>query len=128
MLERSKKLAMVLAAGTAAALGGVAAADAAKQHKNHTKRHSAAATAGPKNEAALTGTDAQSAKDAALGAVPGGTVERASKEDPSDASGAAFEVHVQKSDGSEVEVLLDSSFKVLSTKAGHGHGGPGDGH
>jgi uncharacterized membrane protein YkoI len=67
----------------------------------------------------LTGATAQSAKDAALAAVPGGTVRRASKEDPKDASGAAYEVHVTKSDGSEVEVLEDSAFKVLSIKAGH---------
>ena len=51
---------------------------------------------------------------AALAAVPGGTVSRASIENPSDPSGAAYEVHVRKSDGSEVVVLLGSAFKVLT--------------
>jgi uncharacterized membrane protein YkoI len=101
-------------------------ADAAKHHKHHTKKHSAASTSspskGPGAETELTGADAQSAKDAALAAVPGGTVERASIENPSDTSGAKYEVHVRKSDGSQVEVLEDSSFKVLSTKASQRHG------
>ncbi|MEA2467248.1 MAG: hypothetical protein QOJ57_1374, partial [Thermoleophilaceae bacterium] len=38
-------------------------------------------------------------------------------------SGAAYEVHVTKSDGTEVEVLEDSAFKVLSTKASPNHDG-----
>lgn len=123
MLDKSKKVALAVASGAVVAAGAVGVADAGKQH---TKKHSAAATQGsrgPAAETVLTGADAQSAKDAAVAAVPGGTVKRASIEDPSDASGAAYEVHVTKSDGSEVEVLLDSSFKVIKTQAGgHGHG------
>ncbi len=56
-----------------------------------------------------------------------GAVTRASAENPSDASGAAYEVHVTKSDGSQVEVLEDSAFKVLSVNPSTGHG-PGPGH
>ncbi|HEU0317901.1 MAG TPA: hypothetical protein VFR49_11265, partial [Solirubrobacteraceae bacterium] len=82
---------------------------------------------GNPNEAVLTGATLTSASDAAIAAVPGGTVTRASAEDKSDASGAAYEVHVTKSDGSQVEVLEDSAFKVLSVNASTGHG-PGPGH
>ena len=89
---------------------------------------------GPPNEAELTGADADKAKAAALDAVPGGTVWRASEEDPAEAGGAAYEVHVRKADGSEVEVLLDASFAVIKTvdwagpRGGRPHGdhdGPG---
>jgi len=67
-------------------------------------------------EAELTGDDASKAIAAAQAAVPGGTVERAE----TDAEGAAFEVHMTKSDGSEVTVKLDSSFQVTETVNGRG--------
>jgi hypothetical protein len=117
MTDTPKKAALAIAASAAAALGAFGVADAAST-KHATKRAGSAQTArGPQNEPALTGDTLGSASDAALAAVPGGTVERASKEDPNGASGAAYEVHVRKSDGSHVEVLEDSSFKVLSVKA-----------
>jgi uncharacterized membrane protein YkoI len=122
MLGTPKKAALALAVTAAAAAGAVGLADAASSKKHQTKGHS-------NSETALTGAKAQSAKDAALAAVPGGTVTRASTEDPKDASGAAYEVHVTKSDGTEVEVLEDSAFKVLSTKASPNHDGRhGHGH
>jgi uncharacterized membrane protein YkoI len=134
MRETPKKAALALAASAVAAVGAVGIADAASS-KKHAKRHTAAsASAHANNESVLTGATAQSAKDAALAAVPGGTVTRASTEDPNDPSGAKYEVHVTKSDGTQVEVLEDSAFKVLSTKAsshrggrhGHGHDGRGN--
>jgi hypothetical protein len=67
-------------------------------------------------EAPLTGSDLTKATDAAKAAVPGATVERAE----TDAEGAAYEVHMTKSDGSRVTVKLDSSFKVASTVDGMG--------
>jgi uncharacterized membrane protein YkoI len=133
MLGNQKRVAVALAAvaATALSVAGVAGvADAASKQK-HSKRHAtkkhSAASRGAGRETELTGATAQSARDAATAAVPG-TAGRASTEDPSDASGAAYEVHVTKADGSEVEVLLDSSFKVIKTQAskhgrGHGHGG-----
>jgi uncharacterized membrane protein YkoI len=129
MPDTPKKVALAVAASAVAALGAVGIADAAK---HHAKRHSSAATRsgathGSNPETELTGATATSAKDAALAALPGGTVRRASTENPSDASGAAYEVHVTKSDGSEVEVLLDSAFKVISTKASPQHGRGHDG-
>jgi hypothetical protein len=80
---------------------------------------------GPPNEPELTGDDATKAKDAAVAAVPGGTVLRAAKEDPAEKTGAAYEVLVRKTDDSVVAVLLDGDFKVIKTVAGPGPGGPG---
>lgn len=79
---------------------------------------------GPPNEPELTGADAEKAKAAAQDAVPGGTVWRVSKEDPAESTGAAYEAHVRKADGSEVEVQLDSDFKVVKTEAGRQSGPP----
>src|SRR5690348_2055653 len=114
----------------------VGVADAAtSHHKRHQARRSSTAgsasssssrsTPGgpPGAETELSGEAAAKAKAAALAAVPGGTVLRASTEDPSDPSKAAYEVHVRKSDGSEVEVQLDSSYKVLAVHAAPAHGG-----
>ena len=53
---------------------------------------------------------------AAEAAVPGATAQRAE----TDAEGAAYEVHMTKSDGSVVTVKLDASFNVTSTVDGMG--------
>ena len=71
-------------------------------------------TANGITETLLTGDDLTKATAAAEAAVPGGTVQRAE----TDAEGAAFEVHVAKSDGSQVTMKLDASFKVTSTEDG----------
>ena len=113
-----------LAAASTLTLGVGAVANAATHHK---KVNRASTMSGATSETVLTGATLTSASDAAIAAVPGGTVTRASTENPSDPSGAAYEVHVKKSDGSHVEVLEDSSFKVLSVAASTGHG-PGPGH
>jgi uncharacterized membrane protein YkoI len=114
------------------AVAGAATTKSKHSARKHTTRHAAAAAGGQAgshgNETALTGDTATQAKAAAEAAVSGGTAERASTEDPGDASGAAYEVHVRKSDGSEVTVLEDKDFKVIATQAGHGrgdHGGRG---
>jgi hypothetical protein len=75
-------------------------------------------THGP-GETLLTGTDLMSATAAATAAVSGATVIRAE----SDSAGAAYEVHMQKADGSDVTVKLDSSFAVTAVDQGFG-GGP----
>jgi len=69
-----------------------------------------------KTETVLTGTELAKATAAAKKAVPGGTVQRAE----TDAEGAAYEVHMTKSDGSVVTVKMDSSFTVTSTLDGMG--------
>jgi uncharacterized membrane protein YkoI len=71
-------------------------------------------------EVLLTGDTKTKAEAAAKAAVPGGTILRSE----TDAEGAAYEVHMTKSDGTAVTVKLDSSFKVTGTEDGpDGHGG-----
>ena len=78
-------------------------------------------THGP-NETLLTGTDLQEATAAATAAVPGATVIRAE----TDSSGASpYEVHMKKSDGSDVTVELSSSFAAITTVSGFGTGPAG---
>ena len=69
-----------------------------------------------KTETVLTGDDLAKATSAAEAAVPGATAQRAE----TDAEGAAYEVHMTKSDGSVVTVKLDSSFNVTGTVDGMG--------
>jgi uncharacterized membrane protein YkoI len=71
-------------------------------------------------ETPLTGDNLAKATAAAKAAVPGATVDRAE----TDADGAKYEVHLTKSDGSQVTVELDAAFKVTGTETG----GPGGGH
>jgi hypothetical protein len=74
-------------------------------------------------EQPLTGDTKTKAEAAAKAAVPDATVMRSE----TDAEGAAYEVHMQKSDGSCVTVKEDKDFKVTSVEngpMGHG-GGPG---
>ncbi len=71
-------------------------------------------------ETLLTGTTAANVKAAALAAVPGSTIVRVE----TDSSGAAYEAHLKKPDGTYVTVKFDSSFKVTATDQGFG-GGPG---
>jgi uncharacterized membrane protein YkoI len=65
-------------------------------------------------EAALTGDTAAKVKAAAVHEVPGGTVLRAEKGGP---DGSAYHVHVRKSDGTEVVVLVNASFDATSVQA-----------
>ena len=66
-------------------------------------------------ETLLTGSDLARATAAAQAAVPGATVLRA-EADPS----GAYEVHVQKSDGTYVTVVLNSNFVETSIEPGFG--------
>lgn len=72
-------------------------------------------THGP-GETLLTGTTAARVKQAALAAVPGATVIRVE----TDSSGAAYEAHLTKADGTQVTVKLNSAFKVTGTEPGFG--------
>jgi hypothetical protein len=73
-------------------------------------------------EAAVTGSAATQAQAAAVKSVGSGTAGAVTR----DFDGTGYEVTITKSDGSTVEVHLDSTFAV---QAGHGggHGGDGDG-
>ena len=78
-------------------------------------------------ETELTGTVATQAKAAAVAKV-GGTADSATTENDSSNAAAKYEVHVTKTDGTHVKVILDSSFAVLSVETGGPGGHDGFGH
>ncbi len=49
-------------------------------------------------------------------------MDRATTEADGTTTGAAYEVHVTKADGSHVVVIEDANFAVLSTSSATGHG------
>jgi hypothetical protein len=122
------KLTAIAAIG-AAALGGSVVANAATSSTNSASSGSAAATANQappaqrdpalgghvgsngETEKLLTGDTAAKVKAAAEAKVSGGTVLRV--ENDADSS-SPYEAHVRKADGSEVVVLVNSSFDVTS--------------
>jgi len=78
-------------------------------------------------EQQLAGATAGKVKAAVLAKLPGSTVDRMSAEDPNEGSGAAYEAHVTKPDGSHVVVLLDKNLAVKATRPDvrpGGFGGP----
>lgn len=87
-------------------------------------------------EGELTGATASKVKAAVLATVPGATVNRMSAENAAEGTGAAYEAHLTRSDGTHAEALLDKNFKVITTRsapAGKRHfegppaGAPGNG-
>jgi hypothetical protein len=75
-------------------------------------------------EKAVTGTAASKAQAAAVKAAGGGTAGAVT----TDFTGNGYEVTVKKSDGSTVEIHLDSSFNARQGPGGPGGpawGGPG---
>jgi hypothetical protein len=71
---------------------------------------------GHAGEMTVTGADATTLKAAALKAVPGGTVDRAE----TDSGDAAYEVHMTKSDGTQVTVKFSKSLKMTAVEDGMG--------
>lgn len=124
MTQRFIKAVGVSAVTVVAGLAGVTPALAATHHRSHARRHTtnAASTAG-NGETPLTGSTLTSAENAAIAANPGATADSASTETDSSLSGAAYEVHITKADGSRAVVIENSSFTVLATEAGGGCGG-----
>ncbi len=136
-----RKLRSKLAAGAAiggAAVGGAALANAATTSTPSTSSATAPAASHatpPANfpapgtaahedaEKPVTGAAADKAKAAAIKSVGSGTA----GEVTTDFTGNGYEVTVTKSDGSKVEVHLDSSFTVMqhppAPPGGHGPGG-----
>lgn len=96
-----------VAALAALALGGAAIANA---------------TMGDDGEP-LTGATLERASAAALKAAGGG---RVTETEHDSEGGATYEVEVTKPDGSEVEVLLDGSFDVLSAERDREESGDSD--
>jgi hypothetical protein len=131
MFSKVKKMALGVAALTGAAVGGAAVAGAATSHAGTATTPGGAARQPPQAlgnmpapgtaahedaEKAVTGAAAGKAQAAAVKATGGGTAGDVT----TDYFGGGYEVTVTKSDGSTVEVHLDSSFDVL--------GGPGGWH
>jgi hypothetical protein len=73
------------------------------------------AVGGGDSEERVTGPDAQKAEAAALDAAGGGTVLESEYQEAG--SAGFYEVEVQRPDGSQVEVHLDSQFQPVGTAA-----------
>lgn len=100
----------------ALALGGSAFADAATKTTAQSGSTPAAQSAGGhaangKTEKLLTGDTAAKVRAAALAKVPGGTIERVETDVD---HGSPYEAHVTKSDGTQLEVLVNSDFEVTA--------------
>jgi hypothetical protein len=123
---RTKQIGTTLAVACVAAAvgvaGGIAGGSAATNGNadkagNGAGRHDGQAPPGRhigangQREQALSGDVAAKVRDAALAKVPGGTIERVE----TDADhGSPYEAHVRKSDGTELEVLVNKSFEVTA--------------
>lgn len=132
MLSKVKQVALGVAALTGAAVGGAAVAGAATSHSGTATTPATAGQPPPalRNmpapgttthedaEKPVSGDAADKAKAAAVEAVGGGTAGDVT----TDYFGKGYEVTVTKSDGSKVEIHLDSSFAVMQHGPG-GHGG-----
>jgi uncharacterized membrane protein YkoI len=125
MATLRSKLVTVAAVG-AAAVGGAGIANAASSSTTSSsaaatttaaEQHSGRHTVNGKTEKALTGDVASKVKAAALAKVPG-TVERV--ETNVDGS-APYEAHIQKADGTDVEVQVASDFTVAAVNTMGGH-------
>jgi hypothetical protein len=117
-----QKALMGLAALAALALGGSALADAASNSSSSTTQTATQQPPGGgapgrhvgangKQEQPLTGDTADKVKAAAEAKVSGGTVERVETDVD---HGSPYEAHVRKSDGAELEVLVNKDFQVTA--------------
>jgi hypothetical protein len=124
MLGKVKKVGLGVVALGGAAVGGAAAAGAATSHSGTTtvpgtasgkpppalRNVPAPGTAAHEDaEKPVTGDAAAKAKTAAVKAAGGGTAGDVT----TDYSGSGYEVTVTKSDGTKVEIHLDSSFNTM---------------
>ena len=130
MWSTARKTVATVAALGALALGGSAIAGAATSNSTSTTGTNQSAAQGQppnggkpggrhvgangKTEQALSSDVAAKVKAAAEAKVSGGTVERVE----TDADhGSPYEAHVRKSDGTEVEVLVNKDFAVTAVNA-----------
>jgi hypothetical protein len=139
MFDKIGKVAATIAALAAVAFGAAAIAGAASKNSSGSSSSSGygygQAAQGPpppgspppgdrnggrpqhKPETPLTGDTAARVKAAALDKIPGGTIVRV--ETDSD-HGSPYEAHVRKSNGNEVEVLVNKDFEVTAVnEMGH---------
>ena len=140
MFSKARKLALGVAALTGAAVGGAVVAGAATSHSGTSattttatrpghpppaiRNMPAPGTAAHENaEKPVTGDAATKAQAAAVKAAGGGTAGDVT----TDYFGNGYEVTVTKSDGSTVEIHLDSSFNVMARRGGWGGAPPPSG-
>ncbi len=125
MFSTARKTIASVAALGALALGGSAIAGAAD---SSSSTQSAASTAQPQGrhvgpdgtrEKALSSADAAKVKAAALAEYPGATVDRVETDVD---HGSPYEAHITTSDGKQLEVLVDSDFKVTDAIEMHAPG------
>jgi hypothetical protein len=131
MLSKVLQVALGVAAIGGAAVAGAAVAGAATSNSGTTPTGTTASGRPPPglrnmpspgtaahedHEQAVTGDAAEKAKAAAIKAAGGGTAGDVT----TDYFGHGYEVTVTKSDGSKVEIHLDSSFKVRAGPGGCG--------
>jgi uncharacterized membrane protein YkoI len=131
MLKHVKKVLLGVAALAALAVGGAAIAGAATSSQTTTTTTTLPSSSGSQAppafggpahgtaahedaEKPVTGDAAAKAQAAAVKAVGGGTAGDVTTDLP----GTGYEVTVTKSDGSTVEVHLDSSFTVMQGPGG----------
>lgn len=95
---RLSKIVAGVAALAALALGGAALAGATQGGSDEP-------------ETQLSGPQADQAKQAALRATDGGSVEGVERDSE---KGATYEVEVRKPDGTTVDVRLDGAYKVVA--------------
>ena len=134
MLSRIKTVGLGVAALSGAAVGGAAVAGAANSNSGTTTVPPAASGKPPpalrdmpapgtaaheEHEKTVTGEAADKAQAAVIKAVGGGTAGDVT----TNYFGNGYEVTVTKSDGSTVEIHLDSSFNVMGPPGGR-FGGP----
>jgi hypothetical protein len=132
---RIDKTSAAIGAATAIIVGGggIAYAAIANADTSPSPSPSGSTSSAPKSpaqrgqhmkaETELSGDTAAKVKAAILAKLPGATIERMSAEDPGDGTGAAYEAHVTKSDGTHVQVLLSKAFAVTTVSADRGPGG-----
>ena len=116
MFRNVKKPLIVVLGVSVLAVGGAAIAGAATLNG---PSHGTAAHEGA--EKAVTGGAATQAQDAAVKSVGGGTAGAVTTDGP----GTGYEVTVTKTDGSTVDVHLNSSFTAFQGHRGHGGWGHG---
>lgn len=80
---------------------------------------------GGEDEEQVTGPSAEKAKAAALEQVGGGTVLEVEKQDGD--GGGAYEVEVERPDGSQVEVHVSGQYESVGTAADDDGGGEDEG-
>jgi hypothetical protein len=123
-----QKALMGVGALAALALGGSALADTASNSSSFTTTTATPQQRPPggapgrhvgangQQEQPLTGATADKVKAAAEAKVSGGTVERVETDVD---HGSPYEAHVRKSDGTELEVLVNKDFEVTAVNQMH---------